>query len=72
MAKRRGTLRSITGAGKRLAGLFTIPTIAVLGGAALMAWGLWMVDPALSAIVMGGGLVTFGLWAAGVGTGGRG
>lgn len=67
MGKRtHGRMQIIAKTGKGFVGLFTPPTLAVLGGAALTAWGLWMIDPALSAITCGVSLTAFGLWLAGV------
>lgn len=67
MRKRlRATIQTIAKGCKRFFGLFTPPTLAVFGGAALTAWGLWMVNPALSAIVTGAVLTGFGLWLAGM------
>lgn len=72
MRKRlRATIQAIAKGCKRFCGLFTPPTLAVFGGAALTAWGLWMVNPALSAIVTGTALTGFGLWLAGLDLGGR-
>jgi len=57
-------MRQTVNGSKRLIGLLSIPTIAVLGGTAAMALGLWMVYAPLAYIVVGGLLLSFGLWLA--------
>lgn len=62
----RGILTSAANGSRRLIGLFTAPTVAVLSGTGLLTAGLHMVYEPLAFIVPGAVLVMSGLWLAGV------
>lgn len=61
-----GILTKAANGSKRLFGLLSAPTLAVLGGAGLLTTGLHMVYEPLAFIVPGLVLVVGGLWLAGV------
>lgn len=68
MSRRVRAILSATAHGStRLLRLFTPATLAALLGAALTAYGLYMVYPPLAFIVPGTALLAFGLWLAGLG-----
>lgn len=60
----RGTIRLLVEVPKRVSGLLTAPTLAVLVGAGLLIWGLRMVYEPLAYIVPGGALTGFGALVA--------
>ena len=62
----RGILSMTAEVGRRLIGLFTIPTVAALAGSALTVYGLRMIYDPLAYLVPGAVLVLFGLWLAGL------
>lgn len=60
----RGTIAAIVEVPKQVIDLLTAPTLAVLGGAGLLIWGLHMVYEPLAYIVPGAVLAALGSLAA--------
>jgi hypothetical protein len=60
----RGTIAAIVQVPKQMIGLLSAPTLAVLGGAGLLIWGLHMIYEPLAYIVPGIALAAFGSLAA--------
>lgn len=64
MARIRGILSAVAHGSKQLSGLFTLPTVAALLGAAVLIAGLHMLYPPLAYIVPGAGVLAFGVYLA--------